>query len=79
LAAIFVRTSVRGIAKPLERVVGFLSERAQFWREWYHQPASTIYEAIQSLSGTSASAFYAGNALYAAWKKNASACFKLLA
>jgi epoxyqueuosine reductase len=46
--------------KPLDRAIGYLSERAQFWREWYHQPTRTILESIQSLSGRALQRFMQG-------------------
>ncbi len=55
--------------KPLDRAIGFLSERAQFWRDWYHQPALAIYEYIQSLSGRALQRFMQGTPFMRPGKK----------
>jgi epoxyqueuosine reductase len=38
-------------SKPLKNAISFLSEKAIFWRDWYHRPISEILLNVQSMSG----------------------------
>lgn len=55
--------------KPLQKAVSFLSEKAQFWRDWYHQPVAQIQESLQSLSGRALQRFMLGTPFMRPGKK----------
>lgn len=55
--------------KPLQRAIGFLSEKALFWRDWYHQPVFQIKESLQSLSGRALQRFMQGTPFMRPGKK----------
>ena len=55
--------------KPIQRAIGFLSKKAQFWRDWYHQPVAQIQESLQSLSGRALQRFMQGTPFMRPGKK----------